>query len=215
VKIVAISDTHALHRHLSIPDGDILVHAGDITRKGDLSELADFNQWLGSLPYQYKIVIAGNHDFCFEEQPEIARSTLSNCIYLQDEAITISGIKFYGSPWQPWYHDWAFNLKRKEELREKWERIPDDIKILVTHAPPYQIGDRLREGLPSNGGECVGCEELAIAVKKIKPMIHIFGHIHEGYGIIDTENTKFVNASSCNFAYQPLNPPLAIDLNLS
>ncbi len=206
MKIVAISDTHALHRHLSIPDGDVLVHAGDITRKGDLPELADFNEWLGSLPHQDKIVIAGNHDLCFEQEPEIARDTLSNCIYLQDEEIIISGIKFYGSPWQPWFHNWAFNLQKGEQLRQKWDLIPADTQILITHAPPYQIGDRLKQG------NCVGCEELLDAVKRIKPQIHIFGHIHEGYGKIETHETQFINACSCNYLYQAVNQPLVTSL---
>lgn len=206
MKIVAISDTHALHRHLSIPDGDILIHAGDITRKGDLSELADFNKWLGLLPHQYKLVIAGNHDLCFENKSDIARSTLSNCIYLQDEEINISGIKFYGSPWQPWFQNWAFNLPRGEAIREKWDLIPLDTDVLITHGPPYQISDRLTQGL------CVGCEELLAAVKKIQPQIHIFGHIHEGYGIVKSDETLFVNASSCNYAYKASNEPLIVEM---
>ncbi len=207
MKIVAISDTHALHRHLIVPDGDVLIHAGDITRKGDLSELADFNGWLGSLPQQYKIVIAGNHDLCFENQPKIAREILSNCIYLQDEEITISGIKFYGSPWQPWYQNWAFNLPKGKEIRQKWNLIPTDTDVLITHGPPYQIRDRLKQGM------CVGCEELLTIVKKIKPQIHIFGHIHEGYGIVKIDETQFVNASSCDYLYKASNQPLILEVN--
>ena len=109
VKIVAISDTHSLHDSLIIPPGDILVHAGDITSEGTINEVKAFNEYLGSLPHPYKIIIAGNHDFCFEDYPQINADLLTNGIYLQDQMITISGIRFYGSPWQPSFYDLAFS----------------------------------------------------------------------------------------------------------
>jgi predicted phosphohydrolase len=96
---VCISDTHGMHRRLRIPPGDVLIHAGDITMKGGKKEMLDFDLWLKELPHEYKIVICGNHDLCFEETPELARSWLTNAHYLQDESITIEGLKFYGSPW--------------------------------------------------------------------------------------------------------------------
>ena len=120
IRIVAISDTHGLHRHLQVPPGDILVHAGDITGRGQLDQVVDFNEWLGGLPHRHKVVIAGNHDFCFEQQPLESAALLTNCIYLFDKAITLDGLCFYGSPWQPWFYDWAFNLGRGPELQAKW-----------------------------------------------------------------------------------------------
>src|SRR6187200_3451602 len=107
MRIVAISDTHSKHEQIVVPAGDVLVHAGDITLYGKLDELHAFNHWLGRLPHRHKIVIAGNHDKILQERSDLARSILKNAIYLQDEAITIEGIKFYGSPWQPWHHDMA------------------------------------------------------------------------------------------------------------
>jgi predicted phosphohydrolase len=115
--IVAIADSHGLHRKLRIPDGDILIHAGDLTRSGNIGELDEFNEFLGGLPHRHKIVIAGNHDFCFENNMEESARRLTNAVYLQDAETVIKGIKFYGSPWQPWFYDWAFNLPRGEALR--------------------------------------------------------------------------------------------------
>ena len=98
-RIVAISDTHSRHNQISaLPAGDILIHAGDATNKGTLAEVVAFNQWLGTLPYQHKIFVAGNHDFLFEKSPEIARTLMTNAHYLLDEAVVIAGLKFYGSP---------------------------------------------------------------------------------------------------------------------
>jgi len=205
IKIVCISDTHSLHRDLSIPDGDILIHAGDLTRYGSFEDLYDFNKYLGSLPHSHKIVIAGNHDFCFESEPQTCAALLTNCTYLQDQAVTIHGIKFYGSPWQPWFYNWAFNLHRGAEIKEKWDLIPQDTDVLITHGPPYGRGDK------TFYNELVGCQDLLLAVKRIRPKLHVFGHIHEGAGISGTTHTTFINASSCNLQYKPVNPPVVYD----
>jgi Icc-related predicted phosphoesterase len=205
IRLVAISDTHGLHRHLTIPDGDILIHAGDITGHGQMEQVADFNDWLGTLPHRHKIVIAGNHDFCFEDQPEETAALLTNCIYLFDEAITLDGLYFYGSPWQPWFFDWAFNLRRGPEIRAKWELIPPETDVLITHGPPLGYGDL------TSHGECVGCADLLESVRQKRPKLHIFGHIHEGYGMMQNEHTTFINASSCNLQYRPVQRPFVYD----
>jgi Icc-related predicted phosphoesterase len=202
MKIIAISDTHGLHGALKIPDGDVLVHAGDLTRHGALEDVIDFNDFLGSLPHPHKIVIAGNHDFCFEKDRKACEEALTNCIYLQDEEAIIDGVKFYGSPWQPWFYDWAFNLERGPEIRAKWDLIPEDTNVLITHGPPFGIGDLTFQK------DHAGCQDLLEVVEKIKPGLHIFGHIHEGYGITSNGKTTFINASSCDQLYQPVNPPL-------
>lgn len=202
ITLVAISDTHALHRSVAIPDGDILVHAGDITRSGDPAEVKDLNAYLGTLPHRHKIVIAGNHDFCFERDPETSRALLSNCTYLQDEAVFIDELWIYGSPWQPWFYDWAFNLRRGAEIRAKWTLIPENTDILITHGPPYGYLDQTARG------EKVGCRDLLEAVERIQPRVHIFGHIHEGYGVASNGKTHFMNACTCNLAYEPVNKPL-------
>jgi len=158
--------------------------------------------YLCTLPHPHKIVIAGNHDFCFESDREACEKILTNCIYLQDQEVTINGMRFYGSPWQPWFYDWAFNLERGPEIRVKWNLIPKGTDILITHGPPYGIGDLTAQE------DHAGCQDLLEVVEKIKPAIHIFGHIHEGYGISSNGITTFINVSSCDQLYQPVNPPL-------
>jgi Icc-related predicted phosphoesterase len=202
VTIAVISDTHGLHQSVEIPKADILIHAGDITSHGALDEVEDFNRFLGSLPHQEKIVIAGNHDFCFEHDRETCEAALTNCIYLQDEQVTVRGIRVYGSPWQPWFFDWAFNLQRGPEIRAKWDLIPDNTDILVTHGPPLGHCDKTVLGQP------VGCQDLLEVVEKIRPRVHIFGHIHEAFGTSTNGYTTFINASLCNLDYEPVNPPV-------
>ena len=136
--LVLLSDTHGKHDTLVVPAGDILVHAGDLTDAGSLEELEDVNAYFARLPHRHKLVIAGNHDFCFEREPEEARATLTAATYLEDEAVTVEGIRFYGSPWQPWFFDWAFNLPRGEALKEKWALIPPKTDVLITHAPIFR-----------------------------------------------------------------------------
>ena len=200
MKIVFISDTHGLHDDIvSLPPGDVLVHCGDSTMRGNLSELHHFNQWLGVLPYKHKIVIAGNHDWCFYSRNDESRKLLTNAIYLQDESVTIDRIKFYGSPWQPEFFDWAFNLPRAgNELKEKWDQIPDDTDVLITHGPPFNILDQV-----THGNEHVGCTLLLDRVLKVQPKIHAFGHIHENGGQdLKFHNTHFINASMLNLRYK-------------
>ena len=206
MRIVAISDTHGHHRELDIPPGDVLVHAGDLTRFGERSELRDFNNFVGSLPHKHKVIVAGNHDFCFERDRESCAAELKNCIYLQDDEVTLDGVSFYGSPWQPWFYDWAFNLRRGPEIRAKWDLIPSQVDILITHGPPAGVLDRTLQGA------AVGCIDLLEVVERVKPRLHIFGHIHEGAGIIESDGTTFINASTCNIDYRAVNPPIVFDL---
>ena len=200
--IVSISDTHGLHWGLDIPDGDVLIHAGDITLAGTIDQVKDFDRFLGSLPHSHKIVIAGNHDFCFERDREASSAQLTNCIYLQDEEVQVQGVRFYGSPWQPWFFDWAFNLKRGPEIREKWNLIPRGTDVLITHGPPFGHGDLTMRR------EAAGCKNLLEVVEGIKPQIHIFGHIHEGAGVTENGETVFINASTCDSEYRPVNRPI-------
>lgn len=199
MKCVAISDTHGMHGEIIVPDGDVLIHAGDILGKGTLFELDEFNDWLGTLPHKYKIVVAGNHDWCFESSERASRGLLSNAIYLKDESVVIGNVHFYGAPWQPYFMNWAFNLKRSEDLREKWQLIPWDTDVLITHGPPKGVLDKVIDG------DNVGCEELAKAVIDIKPKYHVFGHIHEGYGVLESEGTTSINACINTEKYKPTN----------
>lgn len=208
MKLIPIADTHGMHRSLEIPDGDVLIHAGDLTRHGMLDGVREFNDFLGTLPHPSKIIIAGNHDFCFEKDRKACEDILTNCIYLQDQEVVIDGVKFYGSPWQPWFYDWAFNLERGPGIRAKWDLIPKGIDILITHGPPYGIGDL------TSRGENVGFQDLLEVIEEVMPRVHIFGHIHEGYGITSNGKTTFINASICDYLYQPINPPVVYNLDL-
>lgn len=196
-RIVCISDTHSYHGEKNIPKGDVLIHAGDITHKGELKIIKDFNEWLGKQPHKHKLVIAGNHDFCFQNEDRAeALKLLTNCTYLEDSQIEIDGLIYYGAPWTPKFGPWAFMEERGKKIAKHWDKINVDTDVLITHGPPYGILDKVRRG-------SVGCEELDKAVDNIKPKVHIFGHIHEGYGQLYQDNVLYVNAAICDEYYDP------------
>lgn len=209
-RIVCISDTHNRQGKFEVPEGDLLIHAGDLTGRGTETEVRAAAGWLTSLPHRDKIVIAGNHDFLFERENALARSLMTNAIYLEDSEATVQGLRIWGSPWQPWFYDWAFNLRRGPALREKWARIPEGLDVLVTHGPPMGTLDKTFDGRE------VGCEELRdrLAAMAEPPRLHVFGHIHEAYGVVEVAHTTFVNASVCDLAYRPVNGAVVIDLPL-
>lgn len=211
-----------------MPPGDVLLVAGDITGRGRLHEVEDFDAWLAVQPYPLKIVVAGNHDFYFENHMLEAKRALRHAVYLQDEmyvirpsAIDREGtwrIRVYGSPWQPRFLDWAFNLDRNSsQLRGKWRKIPaadadnglGRVDVLVTHGPPYGILD------PNLRDERAGDETLAEELKRIKPRLHVFGHLHSGYGRVEDNGTIFVNASMCDEQYEIHRRPIVVELTCS
>ena len=206
MRVVCISDTHNQLHKLDIPTGDLLIHAGDLTRRGSLMEVQEADRALSRLPHRHKIIIAGNHDWAFVREPAAARASITSAIYLEDEAVVIEGLRLYGSPWQPWFFDWAFNYPRGVSLKPVWDLIPETTDLLITHGPPRGHGDR-----PARG-ELVGCPDLTMAIQRIRPRIHVFGHIHEGYGITQEGPTTCINASSCMLNYIPLNKPIIIDI---
>lgn len=206
MKIVTISDTHGMHEALNMPSGDVLIHAGDFSAHGTLENVREFNDWLGTLDYLFIIVIAGNHELYLEQHPEEAEALFTNAIYLKDSSVVIDGIKFYGSPWQPRFFNWSFNLDRGPELKEKWDLIDSDTDVLITHGPPYGYLDKTMDH------KHVGCGELIKAVHRVKPKLHVFGHIHCGYGIDKVDSTVMVNACSCTERYDPHNDPIVIEI---
>lgn len=207
-RLILLSDTHTHHAKLDIPDGDILIHAGDATGRGTIPEIARFASWFAQQPHRYKVFVAGNHDFGFERDAGGAESMLgSKVIYLRDRLVEIMGLRIYGSPYSPRFFDWAFNLDRGPTIRRKWKQIPTGVDVLITHGPPYGILDQTQEG------DVVGCEDLLDeVVNRVKPRLHVFGHIHEGYGVAEKHGIKFVNASICTRAYEPTNRPIVVDL---
>lgn len=201
-----MSDLHNLDVFYKAPDGDVLVVAGDICSVGNEKEIAEFDEFLSYQTHAAKLVVAGNHDFTFEDySPENARKLLKHGIYLEDDGIDIYGIKFWGSPWQPWYGGWAFNVQRRYKLAEVWAKIPSDTDVLITHSPPFGILDVVN-------GEHVGCRDLTSALKRIRPRLHVFGHIHQGYGMTERNGTIYVNASLRDEEYKLVNQPIVIDL---
>lgn len=206
MRLVLISDSHGLHDHVHVPDGDVLVHAGDFTKVGELDEVERFAAFLGRLPHAHKVVIAGNHDWAFQRQPERARAALDSVTYLEDAGREIDGVRFWGSPWQPWFFDWAFNLPRGAALREKWDLVPDGTDVLVTHGPPRGVGDRTARD------EEVGCDDLATRVREVEPALHVFGHIHEDAGLWRHGSTLYANACVCDLRYRPRQPARVVDL---
>ena len=221
--IACLSDTH-LQTNFLVPPADIVVHAGDHTFSGKMDEIAKAYWWYGKLPHKYKIAIAGNHDGLHQNEPSLARQIAkeNGVIYLEDETVEVMGLKFYGSPWQPEFCNWFFNLSRYDgSLAEKWKAIPDDTDVLITHGPPLQILDKTAgyEGVvcgkphyaaPQN----VGCYDLRERVRAMKLKLHVFGHIHHSSGIHKEPDldTVFVNAAVCDEKYRPTNAPIVIKI---
>jgi len=211
-KITVISDTHNKHNQITpyLDGGDILIHCGDFTGMGKKSEIDNFCKWFDKLDYKTKIFIAGNHDLMFESDPASAKEIVNaykSINYLQDSFIIVNGIKIYGSPWQPQFCGWAFNVPRGKKLAEKWLKIPIDTDILITHGPPFGHCDKV-----SIGSENLGCVDLLNRVMEIKPKYHLFGHIHGGHGKDFDNDTIFVNGSNLNEGYIFSNLPINFEL---
>lgn len=195
MRIVALADTHLRHDRLVVPDGDVLVHAGDALQHGSLDELERATAYLRGLPHRVKVLVAGNHEMCLERRPSEARARLADAgiLYLEDASLVVDGITFYGSPWQPKFHFWAFGAARGPEIAAKWRKIPDRIDVLVTHGPPYGFGDRIvwRDAVRN-----VGCADLAERVREVAPSLHLFGHIHQDPGVWERDETVYANVTT-------------------
>lgn len=207
MRFVAISDTHGKHQ-FELPEGDVILHAGDVSSRGLKAEIERFLDWFSSLDYRYKIFIAGNHDFFFEQAPqtEIEAMIPENLIYLNDSGVEIEGIKIWGSPIQPWFYDWAFNRQRGPDIQKHWDLIPEDSDIVITHGPVFGILDR------TASGQVVGCEDLLPVIQRIAPKVHLCGHIHEAYGTRQVGETLFINASILDLRYTIAHTPVVFDV---
>lgn len=209
-----ISDTHSLHNEvkLNMEGVDFLIHTGDFTNRGNEHDVHRFNKWLGEsgLDKEHIVVICGNHDFFFERKDrKYVDKICTNFTYLQEDRYECDGIKFYGVPHQPEFFGWAFNVPRGEKLKVIWDKIPEDTDVLLTHGPPMGILDANREG------QHCGCEDLLNRVKELNVKVHAFGHIHEGYGMKEIEGTIYINSSSLDGNYNPVNEPVILDIEFN
>lgn len=216
MKIVCVSDTHLTTSLRDIPDGDILIHAGDALNWGNMRDLVQFRAHLVGLQDKFKEILytPGNHCRIFEEDWNLATSILSdlkNVHVLHDHGITIGGYKFYGTSWQPFFCNWAFNVDDEMDLVKHYARIPDDIDVLITHCPPLGILDQV--GNVHLSGRRAGSPELRSRIEQLKNLkLHVFGHIHHSRGVFKNGNTTFVNAAICNERYEPDNEAIEIEL---
>lgn len=216
-----ISDSHSKERMLKVPYGiEMVIHAGDAgTYKSptmNANGVLDFLSWYRSLDVPHKIFVAGNHDGSIEAGL-ISKNEFEGIHYLQHEAKTIAGLKFFGSPYSPSFNNWAFNVAR-HKLGEYWKEIPDDTDILITHGPPAGVLDLTinEDGHPF---QC-GCKSLWNRIKEIGTIKHhVFGHIHPESGCpnagilkINGLHTTFINACVVNLQYNIENNGFVIDI---
>ncbi|OAQ96718.1 hypothetical protein LLEC1_06356 [Akanthomyces lecanii] len=206
IRVVCISDTH--NTRPRVPDGDVLIHAGDLTENGSFAEVQQELAWLASLPHRFKILVAGNHDVLFDESflqkypgrcygQKQTKDDLfwGDVIYLQDEMVTLEfsarehesgtqdeqsssrNLTVFGSPWTPKYGISAFQYHPNNH--QHWETILGSLAqrpdIMVTHGPP-------RHHLDRRDFHQAGCPHLAQEVRRIRPRLCVFGHIHAAYG---------------------------------
>lgn len=209
LKVWVISDTHTKHEELIIPnDIDMIIHAGDFTNHRspvlNHNEAIKFLTWYDNIKgIKYKLLICGNHDTSFESSiidKYVIKLFYPSITYLFHETITIEGLKIFGSPYTPEFHNWAFNVKRAN-LFKYWEQIEDNTDIIITHTPPMGILD-LASRNDESGYEQTGCRSLMKNIERVNPKLHVFGHIHSERGIkndgireISGLQTKFVNAA--------------------
>jgi Icc-related predicted phosphoesterase len=214
MKVVLISDTHGLHERVVLPEGDLLIHAGDFTNVGEPWDVERFATWFSKTAENYKhgaVLIAGNHDISMDEQnyaqPAYDAQTFSGFHYLNDSGVTINGFNIWGSPVTPSFgYGWAFN-RLGLEIKPHWKRIPDNTNILITHGPPFSVLDT-----PGGTRTSVGCPYLRNRTTELAQLkLHVFGHIHGSYGVSHGEHVM-VNASQVDEAYRVTHAPVIIDL---
>lgn len=208
MKIVVISDTHGQHSYLDLPSGDLIIHCGDVSKRGSEEEIIDFLNWFESLHFKHKVFIAGNHDFYFERagMDEIQRMIPTGVIYLNDTSVQIEHLTLWGSPITPWFYDWAFNRHRGSDIKKHWDLIPTNADIIITHGPVSGILDK------TVNNDHAGCADLYKRISEVKPKVHLCGHIHEAYGSRFVNDTHFINASVLNENYYLVNRPIEFEL---
>lgn len=214
MKIICISDTHSYPlSKLDLPEGDLLIHAGDATSRGSEGEVNDFNRELGLIRDKYKhgiVFTPGNHDFYFEKKARYTdvKKIITHAKCLLHESIELAGMKIFGSPYTPEFCNWAFNVPRNgPRIIKLWAEIPSETDILITHGPPKHILDLVLHDMFN-----AGCEALMKAVQRVNPKLHVFGHIHCAAGEVTQADTVFVNACIMDEAYKPVQNPVIVEI---
>jgi Icc-related predicted phosphoesterase len=229
MRIVACSDTHTKHGRITIPECDVLIHAGDFSWKGTWGETIDFVFWLRKQEQaKHIIVIAGNHELTLDRyhrkfDPSIrdlvAKDPFDRITYLENQSVTIDGVKFYGTPWTPWFHDWAFNgidsgtvpFTNNPRLVDIYGRIDDDTDVLICHGPAYGCADRGGDG---NDDERLGSNDLLRRTQQLKKLkLTICGHIHEARGFVELEKKLYANVATLDRDYETTRPPVVFEVN--
>jgi Icc-related predicted phosphoesterase len=212
-----ISDTHGSHYGVKVPEGDVLIHCGDVCSHGSMVDTLDFLRWFNTHPHPHKIFVAGNHDIIFEKDPGLIQTLLKqfpDIHYLEDSGVTIDGLKFWGSPYTPRFFNWSFNADRGEDIKRHWDMIPEGTDVLITHGPPYNICDEAPRVGMARATEHVGCKDLLDATLRVAPKLHAFGHIHYSGGkSYIGPKTTFANVSLLNEGYVIEYPPMVFDID--
>jgi len=208
-KIVAISDTHGSHKELDLPLGDVIVHCGDYSPTGSLEDILEVAKWLESLDYKHKICVSGNHDAEAEQRPRLTKDIFkdSGVAYLDNAEFVIDGVKFWGSPITPAFMNWHFMRDRGDNIAMIWKQIPNDTDVLITHGPPLNILDE------NHRHQHCGCWDLNDKIRKVKPKVHLFGHIHESYGAYThADGVRHYNCAVMNEWYDVVNKATEVEL---
>lgn len=233
IKTIFISDTHTKHRKINLESGDLCIFSGDCMSSGfSEMELLDFISWISSLTkkYKYVVVLAGNHDRYLETFPKEVIENLfyqnegyeKGIRYIQDELIELDfedkgKLKIYGTPYQPYFCNWAWNISDSNELYNIYSNIPENLDLLITHCPCYNILDKshIKSSRNLTGENPLGSKELQIRLSEMTnpPRYHCFGHIHGDGGKFQTiDKTTYINASVCDENYKPINNIVMLDL---
>jgi len=209
MKLLLLSDTHGQNNLLEdLPEADVAIHCGDVTRYGSRDDLKEFASYFGEVKSTYKIIIAGNHDACLAKHRAYCEGILNlhHIAYLEDSSITIGGIKFWGMPWTPWFGTWHF-MADNHVLVNKWSNIPNNVDVVISHGPPHRILDETAKGehagSPTQRGN---------VMHRIKPALNVFGHIHEAHGQTKKLFTDFINCSLLNERYEPTFQPVLYEI---
>lgn len=221
MKIACVSDLH--ENLIDIPECDILLIAGDITF-GLYNDLVaqqkfmytKFKAWLNEIPAKHVVCIAGNHDQNIEQWGWPKHADL-RCHYLEDSGVQLEGLRIWGTPWQPYFFNWAFNapeVQGERFLKSKFDLIPGDTDILICHGPPYGYGDRVGDQRDLSA-QRVGSRALTAALHLIEPRLMVCGHVHAGtgdYRLHGKNNVRIINAAIVNEHYKVKRGPFLLNL---